>query len=121
MAEHNKLGQAGEDEAVQYLIDNNYIILHRNWRTGSKELDIVAKKEGEIVFVEVKTRSNEYFAKPEDAVTPKKIKNIMLAAHSYLNKYQVDLEPRFDIITVMGQRNCFHINHLENAFDSPIF
>ena len=66
MAEHNLLGKAGEDAAVDYLERHDYVIRHRNWRKGHFELDIVAAKNGELIIVEVKTRSDTDFALPQD-------------------------------------------------------
>lgn len=121
MAEHNNLGRDGENAAASYLEDNGYKILDRNWRSGKKEVDIIARKEEEIIFVEVKTRCNNDFAEPEDAVTPQKVRNIIVAANNYIKQYKIDLEPHFDIITAIGQHNTFRIKHLKDAFYSPLF
>lgn len=80
MAEHNLLGKAGEDAAVDYLERHDYVIRHRNWRKGHFELDIVAAKNGELIIVEVKTRSDTDFALPQDAVTPQKIRRTVIAS-----------------------------------------
>lgn len=66
MAAHNELGKEGEDLAALHLMEKGYRIRHRNWRSGKKEIDIVAEKDGELVIVEVKTRGNENFGRPED-------------------------------------------------------
>ncbi len=121
MAEHNNLGRDGENAAASYMEDNGYKILDRNWHSGKKEIDIIARKEDEIIFVEVKTRCNNDFAEPEDAVTTQKIRNIMIAANNYIKQYKIDLEPHFDIITAIGQHNNFRIKHLKDAFYSPLF
>ena len=121
MAEHNELGKAGEDAAVRYLEDNGYLIRHRNWRKGHFELDIVAAKDKELVIVEVKTRSNTEFAQPEDAVDLPKIKRTVRAADTYMKLFQVDIPVRFDIITVVGEKDNFSIEHMEEAFYPPLF
>ena len=77
MAEHNDLGKEGEDEAVRYLTEKGYCILHRNWRRGRNELDIIATKDGQLVFVEVKTRRNETYGHAEDAVNDRKIRTLV--------------------------------------------
>ena len=59
MAEHNKLGEWGEETVCQYLVREGYAIVERNWRMEHLEIDIIAEKEGWIVFVEVKTRRTE--------------------------------------------------------------
>jgi len=121
MAQHNILGKDGEEEAVKYLIAHDYIIRHRNWRRGHKELDIVAEKENELIVVEVKTRKDRLFAEPQDAVTPLKIRRTVLAADAYLRLFQVDLPVRFDIITVVGETGCFTIEHIKEAFYPPVW
>ena len=75
MAEHNVLGKEGEGEAVAYLQEKGYVIRHRNWLAGRLELDIVAEKDGELVVIEVKTRRNERYGRPEDAVD--RVANLM--------------------------------------------
>lgn len=121
MAKHNELGKEGEDEASAYLRDKGYTILHRNWHAGRKELDIVALKDKELIIVEVKTRRNEEFGNPEDAVTPRKIRNIVASADAYIKQFAIDLPVRFDIITVVGTRPPFAIEHIEEAFLPPVW
>lgn len=121
MATHNLLGKAGEDAAVAYLTEKGYSIRHRNWRNKHWELDIVAAKDDELVVVEVKTRSNTQFARPEEAVNMQKIKRIVSAADAYIKEYGIDMPVRFDIIAITGNKNKFHIAHIPEAFHSPIF
>ena len=121
MARHNELGKEGEEEASAYLRDKGYTILHRNWHAGRKELDIVAEKNGELVIVEVKTRSNEEFGHPEDAVTPRKIRNIIVSADAYIQQFAIDLPVRFDLITIVGAHPPFEIEHIEGAFLPPVW
>ena len=105
MASHNELGKEGENAAVKYLLEKGYEIRHRNWHSGHRDLDIVAQKDGELVIVEVKTRSDACFGQPEDAV----------------DRRAIDLPVRFDIITVVGNRPPFHIEHIEDAFFPPVW
>lgn len=121
MAEHNLLGRSGEEAAVDFLAAKGYVILHRNWRSGRKELDIVARQGGEVVVVEVKTRRNADFAAPEDAVGPLKIRRIVAATDVYLKRYGIDNPVRFDILTVVGERPPFRIEHIEDAFLPPVW
>lgn len=121
MAEHNILGKAGEDAAVDYLERHNYLIRHRNWRKNHLELDIVAVKENELVVVEVKTRTDNDFAEPQDAVTPQKIRRIVMAANAYIKAFQIDAPVRFDIITAIGEKEHFQIEHIKEAFYPPLF
>lgn len=121
MAHHNILGRSGEDAAVQFLIDNGYIIRHRNWRRKHLELDIVATLRDVLVVVEVKTRTDSEFAMPEDAVTARKIKRIVTAADTYIRLFEIDLPVRFDVITVLGNEENFTIEHIKEAYYSPLF
>ena len=119
MAEHNELGDLGEKRAQEYLLSKGYIIKHCNWRCGNLELDIVAEKDGWLVIVEVKTRSTETFEHPSDAITNKKIRNIVNAAHEYILQYDWQGETRFDIISVIPHGESFYLEHIEDAFLSP--
>lgn len=120
MAKHTNLGKAGELAAAAYLRENGYQILHTNWQRGRLELDIVARTEDELVFVEVKTRSPGTIINPEDAVTNQKIKHLVTAADTYVKCFDIDLPPRFDIISVIGNAPCFEIDHIEDAFYPPV-
>ena len=120
MASHNEFGKQGELSARKYLIDNGYIIRHVNWRSRKNELDIVAEKGNIVVFVEVKTRSYDAYGLPEDFVNKSKMKRTISAAadyYSYFNLEKEKLEPRFDIISVLGADAAhFTIEHIEDAF-----
>ncbi len=121
MAKHNDLGCIGEEFAISYLQSKEYIIRHRNWKSGKKELDIVAEKENMLVVVEVKTRSSDCFAHPHEAVTNTKIRHIVQAAEAYIFKYDLMMETRFDIISVIPDKNGqFSIEHIEDAFLPPV-
>ncbi len=121
MAEHNKLGKAGEEAAVAYLEKDGCVIRHRNWRKGHFELDIVAIQEDELVVVEVKTRRDTLFGEPESAVDMPKIRRTVRAADTYIRFFQIDYPVRFDIITVVGQEDNFSIEHIKEAFYPPLF
>ncbi|NDV58913.1 YraN family protein [Bacteroides sp. 519] len=121
MAEHNELGEAGENAAVSYLEDNGYVIRHRNWHRGHLELDIVAAKDNELVIVEVKTRQNTNYSLPQDAVNMQKVKKIVQATDAYIKIFRIDAPVRFDIISVVGQEGNFKIDHIEEAFYPPMF
>ena len=121
MAKHNELGKEGETEAAEYLISKGYTIRHRNWRSGKRELDIVAQKDGELVIVEVKTRRSDEFGRPEEAITDRKIRNIIISTDAYIQRFEIDLPVRFDVITVTGTEPPFQIEHIEDAFLPPIW
>ena len=121
MAEHNDLGNLGEERAQAYLSSKGYHIRHCNWFCGKLELDIVAEKDGWLVIVEVKTRSTDTFEHPKEAITNKKIRNLVNAAHEYIFQFDWEGETRFDIISVIPHGQSFHIEHLEDAFLPPAY
>lgn len=121
MAAHNTLGKTGEDAAVAYLERNDYTIRDRNWRKNHLELDIVATKNGELVVIEVKTRSNTEYIEPQDAVNWQKVRHIVIATDAYIKHYNLDVPVRFDIVTVVGEPGDFRIEHIREAFYPPMF
>jgi len=120
MAEHNDLGNLGEERAQAYLSSKGYHIRHTNWVIGKLELDIVAEKDDWLIVVEVKTRSTETFEHPEDAITKRKIMNIVNATHEYIMQFDWKGDTRFDVISVIPHGQDFIIEHIEDAFLSPL-
>ena len=116
MAQHNELGNWGEDMAVEFLADKGYDIKERNWRFKKAEVDIIAIIENTLVAVEVKTRSTDYFGNPQDFIKPKKIKLLVKAVDEYVNRNDLDIEVRFDVIAIVKNGNDIKIEHLEDAF-----
>ena len=115
MAEHNDLGKWGEDEAALYYEDRGYEILERDWKVGKRDIDLIALTEDKdtLVFVEVKTRQNNDLQEPEEAVDVKKI-----AANAYVKLHGLDMDVRFDIISVIGKCSCVEsIECFEDAFN----
>ncbi len=102
MAAHNDLGKWGEDSAANYLQSLGYSIVGRNWKSGHRDIDIIALDEEMLVFVEVKTRRNRVFTDPEDAVDYHKRQNLIGAINHYVKFFHVDNDIRFDVITVVG-------------------
>lgn len=121
MAKHNLLGAAGEEAALLFLIYHGYEIREHNWFFEHLEVDIIAEKVGLIAFVEVKTRSTELFGNPEEAVNKEKENNLINAANAYMRYNDLDNPVRFDIISVIGNKEPFRINHIKDAFRSPLF
>lgn len=122
MAAHNELGKKGEELAAAHLLAEGYAIRHRNWRCAHKELDIVAEKDGLLVVVEVKTRTDTRFGLPEEAVSDGKIRRIVSSADAYLRKYGIDMPVRFDLITVVaGEAGEPVLRHILDAFYPPLF
>lgn len=121
MAIHNELGKEGEEEAIRFLVQQGYEIRHRNWRSGRKELDIVAEFQEELVVIEVKTRRDKRFGTPEESITESKIRRIVASADAYVRKFNIDLSVRFDIISLTGEKSPLEIEHIKNAFYPPIW
>ena len=117
MAAHNNLGQKGEDMAADYLQQEGYCILERNWTNrGRKELDIIATKDDVIVFVEVKTRRLGSATTPLSAVDGRKQHRICLAADSYLKSNRMDFRSRFDVIAIVYNDKASRVEHIPDAF-----
>jgi len=116
MAQHNELGEIGEQLAIDYLIRQGYTILERNWRFQKAEIDIIAQKDKIVASIEVKTRSNNEFGNPQNFVTQKKIKLLVMAMNQYVIQKNIHLEVRFDIIAITKNNRGFDILHLDNAF-----
>jgi len=116
MAEHNLLGSQGESIAAAFLTGKGYTLLDRNWRYGKGEIDIICSKGEFIIFAEVKTRSSEYFGKPEEAVDKKKQRYLIKAADAYITQKNILLEVRYDIISILKQQNKHTVRHIEDAF-----
>ena len=107
-----ELGREGESIAENFLKQNRYKILEKNFRTKFGELDIIAKDKKCVVFVEVKTRKDDSFGAPQSAVTGFKQENLALAAMVYIKKKVLRSDYRFDIIAIQDGK----IEHIKNAF-----
>lgn len=116
MAQHNELGKKGEQLAVDFLLENGYDIIERNYRFDKAEVDIIAQKEVILAIIEVKTRSTTDFGNPQDFVKPKQIQQLVKAVDEYVNENGLDTEVRFDIIAIVKEGKHYKIEHLENAF-----
>jgi putative endonuclease len=116
MGKHNDFGKEGEQIATDYLLKKGYTIAYRNYRYLKAEIDIIAKKENTVAIVEVRSRTSDYFENIAETVTPKKIKLLTMAADHYILNADLDVEVRFDIVTILKNKSRFEIEHLENAF-----
>ena len=122
MAAHNELGKEGELLAANHLQSEGYVIRHRNWRCGHKELDIVAEKRRHAGLRGSKNQKRRFIRTPEDAVTNGKIRRIVSSADAYLRKYAIDLPVRFDLITIVtGENGLPRLRHIEDAFYPPLY
>lgn len=116
MALHNDIGKWGEQIACEYLMQSGYRVIARDWKYGHRDLDVIAIYNDILVFVEVKTRSNEKFVDADKAVTPQKIRSISIAANAFVKTRRIDMELRFDIITIVGTPENYEVRHVEDAF-----
>ena len=112
-----KFGDWGERVAKNYLIRQGYEILTTNYKTRLGELDIVAKEEGVIVFVEVKTRSSKAFGLPQESVNFKKQNKIIRMALQYLRDHQIQRTWRVDVVAIVMSptRRVENIELIRNA------
>ena len=116
MAEHNILGKKGEELAAKFLENLGYQIIAVNWHEKKFEIDIIAQDQNQLVFVEVKTRNTDYFGNPAEAVTSTKQKHLVDGANYYLEKHEIDLECRFDVVAIVLNANQQKIEHFKDAF-----
>lgn len=116
MIEPHELGKLGEDLAVKYLQGKGYQILERNWRSGHKEIDIIALDGTTMVVVEVKTRKSDDFGEPDVAVGAMKQRMLIWAADAYVRYKRLDVEVRFDILSIVISDDEPEIEHIEDAF-----
>lgn len=115
------MGKKGEEIARNYLVGKGFQILDTNWHHGHKEIDIVARFGKEIVIVEVKTRAENYAEEPWEAVNTSKIRNIVEVADVWLRMHEVDLETRFDVVSILLKKDGSHsLEHFEGAFIPPV-
>jgi len=115
VARHTSVGRWGEQIAVDTLVADGYAIVERNWRSGHLELDIIARKDNVMVFVEVKTRSADY-ADAVSAVDMRKRNRMVRSADTYLRMQPHDYDFRFDIIAINGTPEEYTVEHIPDAF-----
>jgi putative endonuclease len=116
MADHNELGIKGEKIALEFLQKKGFEILKRNYRFMRGEVDVIAKKNGRLRIVEVKTRQSHYLAGPEVTVTKKKQRAIIKVANAYIELNNFDGETQFDIISIVLNDKTLDLEFLEDAF-----
>lgn len=116
MVSQREIGDKAEGLAQQYLLKLGYKILDTNWHFGHLELDIVAQDGNELVVVEVKSRNGIRYEHPSEAITDTKIKRVVEAADGYIQEKDIDLETRFDVVTVIFFDQKFELEHFKDAF-----
>ena len=118
-----RIGQRGEEIAARFLLSEGFDLLHRNWRSGRYELDIVARKEGVLHIVEVKSRKADGLTAPEEAMTRKKfnalflIRRIMnMQENRQSERHRIDADTQFDLIAVDLLPDSTHrLRYIPNA------
>ncbi|MFA6941762.1 MAG: YraN family protein [Clostridiaceae bacterium] len=119
MSENKIKGDFGEESANSFLRKKNVIILEKNFRTRSGEIDIIGLFNNTIIFYEVKTRKSDIYGSPAEAVTRSKINKIKLTSKFYMAKFNLyNYDVRYDVIEVYLNKNLKleKINIIENAF-----
>jgi putative endonuclease len=116
MAEHNDLGKKGEELAVEYLKKKGFKIKHTNWRFIHFEIDIIAEDAGMLVVAEVKTRTSLVAGPPEAFVTRDKQKKLIAAANAFIRLKNLNMEVRFDIISVVVTGETSEVTYIPDAF-----
>ena len=118
---NRETGERGEALALRYLEKKGYEALERNYRTRYGEIDLVVRRGGTLVFVEVKSRRGTGYGEPLEAVTPRKQERVRLMAEQYLAEKGPDFaesfeEMRFDAVGVLVGRRGREVKHVEDAF-----
>jgi putative endonuclease len=117
VGKHTELGKNGEIIALDFLKNKGHKIIATNYRCGHKEIDLISFEKDELVFCEIKTRSNFHFGYPEEAVTLRKQALLKEAAAAFLLEHQEYSKIRFDIISILMKGNTVQeILHFEDAF-----
>ena len=115
------IGNAGEEYAARLYKKLGYEILARNYTVRGGELDIVAQKDGEIVFIEVRLRAIGGLVSAGESVTAVKRRRVLLAAQTYLMQHPSSLQPRFDVVALEAQNGAIiGCERIENAFGGDL-
>lgn len=111
------LGREGEDRAARFLIKRGYKILERNYSTKAGEIDLIALHQGEVIFIEVKTRTTDAYGAPELAVTPRKQRRMIKAALGFIKYRNLHQVPcRFEVVAINSASEK-EIELIPNAFE----
>ncbi|MFC1647203.1 YraN family protein [Patescibacteria group bacterium] len=118
LSHKQKLGKAGEDLAVKYLSKNDYLVIERNFKARYGEIDIICKKNDVLIFVEVKARIGDQFGKPEESITPWKLKEVIKTSEFYISLHpEFTGSARIDVIGIelAADYTLKYFNHIENV------
>jgi putative endonuclease len=113
MAAHHEFGKACEQMAAEWLVQHGFELISRNWKSARYEVDIIASRNQVLHFIEVKSRHDDLFGKPEDWVDRRKGNHLLAAGEAFQNKYPEWKQIQFDIISILltpdGNRDFFFI------------
>ena len=113
---HIEFGQKGEKLAKEYLENLGFTLIHSNYRASHAEVDLIMQDGNEVVFIEVKTRSYDYYGSPEEFVDQNKQDNMAFAASLYMIDNEYEGEIRFDIVAIILNVGLQKIKHIKDAF-----
>ncbi len=116
MGKHNEFGKEGEQLAVDFLLQKGYTLRHRNYRYLKGEIDIIAQKGDVLAVVEVRSRSSDFLLPIAETITKKKMGLLLQTADHYVVSHDLEVDVRFDVITILKNKSQFEIEHLEDAF-----
>ena len=116
------IGTEGEQAACEFLVSKGYTVRETNWRMGHLEIDIVAQesKANCLHIVEVKTRTSTEYFDPMEAITPRKIRNLVNAANGYIGLNELPMSVQYDVMIIEGQAPDFKIHFYADAFEPPL-
>lgn len=113
----NDFGALGERVAARWLERQGYTVLARRWRSGHRDIDVIAERDGVVAFVEVKTRAALEFGDPVEAVHTQKQRSLVRSAREWMARHDgTRPEYRFDVIGVLLRDRTVWIRHIESAF-----
>ena len=110
------IGKTAEQQAAEYLRQQGFTIRDMNWQQGQKEIDIVAERNGMLYIVEVRSLSSTKVMQPYQSINRQKQQNLIWAANAYIEKYKLDMEVQFDIISLVRTPSGITIDYIPNAF-----
>ena len=119
-AARQAFGELGERIAERWLRRSGWRIIQRRFRTGHRDIDLVAERDGTVAFVEVKARRGDRFGQPVEAVNWRKQKELARSARVWIDRHGRPFEAyRFDVIGVLVAKERVRVRHVENAFRLP--
>ena len=120
MGKSNTLGAWGEEKAAEFLIEQGYAIVKRNFHSRYGEIDLIAEDSEFLIFVEVKLRASGSHGLPEEMVTRRKQEKLRLTAETYLQIHETTKQPRFDVVAIYARDGMdtspLPVRHIKNAF-----